>query len=171
MAIDPHPSTAVVDDVQTAAVTLGRSLSPLVLVVVILGVGFLGAGLLIASLYAPTGKDATYVTGFVITVIGPALLGLVAAVRADHAARVGNANAVSLATATQAIEKVQADVNGHLSEHVAQTTKALEVAAQVTSVAEQAGIVARAPGTRTRADDPPAIPAQSGDLAPLADQS
>lgn len=153
-----------------------RRVSPLVVVAAVLGLVFIGSAALVASLFAPNGRDANVVTAFVLGTIAPTVVGLLALIRGDHAAQIGQANAERLVETAATVEQVAKDVNGHLARHD-------QLAQKVTNVAEglarAAGVPVqmRDPASRTRSEDlgaaevvtPVAMPADSGPLAP--DQS
>lgn len=162
----------------TASLTVPqtRKVSPIVIIAAVVSMAFIGAGALVATLFAPPGRDANIITAFVLGTIAPTTVGLLALVRGDHAVQQGEQNAVRLADTAAKVVEVAQNVNGHLDAHQ-------ELAERVTNVAEgianAAGIPVqvRDPASRSRAGDtdPVTILEQvppSADTGPLApDQS
>lgn len=147
-----------------------RRPSPVVAVAALVAVLFIGAGLLIATLYAPNGRDTSAVVGFVTAAVGPTVVALLTLARGDRAAKLGVANADKLDSTIATVEQVAKDVNGHLQRHDALAANVMTVA---TGVAAAAGVVidpARDMTSRSRADDLPGSDVPGADAPPLAPQ-
>jgi hypothetical protein len=147
-----------------------RRVSPVVAVGALVALAFVGAGLLVATLFAPSGRDTTVVIGFVVSIIGPTVLTLLALIRGDHAAKLGASNAEKLDATIATVEKVAHDVNGHLQRHDELAANVMEVA---NGVAQAAGLNAgtpRNPQARTRSSDEHLPQVTDVQAAPLGEQ-
>lgn len=147
-----------------------RKLSPVVIIGATLALVFVAAGLLVATLFAPAGRDTTVIIGFVVSVVGPTILGLLTLIRGDHAAKLGADNARKLDLTIATVDQVARDVNGHLARHDTLEENVMQVAKGVAQVANAGLGAPRNPDARTRATDTPQPPASDQPAQPLADQ-
>lgn len=166
-------------DPTTAALTVpnSRRVSPLVIVAAVVSLVLIGAAALVASLYAPAGRDSSIITAFVLGTIAPTTVGLLALVRGDHAAILGQANARRLVATAAKVEQVAENVNGHLERHDALAGQVMEVADRLANSATPLAQIGRQSTTRSRSTDtdpdgPGLVDPGAADSQPLApDQS
>ena len=154
-------------------VARNRRVSPLVIVAAVVALVFIGVAALVASEFAPPGRDTQVVTAFVLSTLAPTVVGLLALVRGDHAVQQGETNAQRLVDTAATVEQVAKDVNGHLTRHDTLAASMTRTAETLATLATNATPVARAATERTRATDPgqpagqtAAAPADAPPLAP-----